>query len=212
MSLPKFLSLLNDRQLYFARQDKFLDLKEGKRSAPDLSLYDNAVPGISDIIEKDPFGCAFLNCWTMSDVDSFLMWSSYSTLDKGIAIKSTIEHLINSLDLNDERWIFISDVKYIDYYDEYTFDKAGGIANDLARYFCKRMNFEQEKELRLVYYDYKMKLDDDNKQYGIKFDVSLDTLINEIWIAPQADDWYVELIKNEMKIHNLNKPIIPSHI
>ena len=57
-----------------------------------------------------------------------------------------------------------------------------------------------------------MKLDDDNKQYGIKFDVSLDTLINEIWIAPQADDWYVELIKNEMKIHNLNKPIIPSHI
>ena len=72
--------------------------------------------------------------------------------------------------------------------------------------------FRTGKELRLVYYDYKMKLDDDNKQYGIKFDVSLDTLINEIWIAPQADDWYVELIKNEMKIHNLNKPIIPSHI
>lgn len=212
MSLDKFLSLLNDRQLYFARQDTFFDLKEGKRSVPDLAIYDEAVPGISSIIEEDPYGCAFINCWVMSDVDLYLMWSAYSSLDKGIAIKTSIGNLIDSLDSNDDRWVYISDVKYIDYFKEYTIDKSDGSANDLARFFCKRKYFQQENELRLVYYDYRMKLDDNNTPSGLKFSVSLDTLIDELWIAPQADVWYGNLIKEEIKTHGLVKPIRRSHI
>ncbi|MBO4464932.1 MAG: DUF2971 domain-containing protein [Prevotella sp.] len=212
MSLDKFLSLLNDRQLYFARQDTFFDLQEGKRSVPDLAMYDEAVPGISDIIENDPYGCAFINCWVMSDVDLYLMWSTYSSLDKGIAIKSTIGNLKDSLDPTDEREIYISDVHYIDYSNKGTFIKANGSANDLARYFCKRKYFQQEQELRLVYYNYKMRLDDNNTPSGLKFSVSLDTLIDEFWIAPQADVWYGNLIKEEIKTHGLVKPIRRSHI
>lgn len=212
MPLDIFLSLLNDRQLYFARQDKFFDLLEGKRSAQDLVLYNNAVPGISEIIEKDSFGCAFINCWIMSDVDSFLMWNTYSSLEKGIAIKSTIGNLIASLDSNDKRPIYISNVKYMDYSKEPTFNKAGGSANDLARYFCKRNYFQQENELRLVYYDYQMKLDESNKLCGMKFNVSLNTLIDEVYIAPRAESWYLKLIEEEMRLHNIFKPIKLSYI
>lgn len=212
MSLDKFLSLLNDKQLFFAREDMFPDIKEGKRSILDLALYNNAVSGISDIIEKDPFGCGFINCWVMSDVDLYLMWNTYSSLDKGIAIKSTIGNIIVSLDSNDERCVYISDVKYMDYSKDYTFDKAGGSANDFARYFCKRKYFEQENELRLVYYDYRMMLNDKQSPLGLKFSVSLDTLIDEIWIAPQANDWYENLIKEEIKKHGIAKPIKHSQI
>ena len=212
MSLDKFLSLLNDKQLYFARQDRFDDLKEGMRSKLDLSLYDEAVPGISKLIEEDKHGCGFINCWVMSDVEYFLMWNTYATLDKGIAIKSTVGNLIDSLDPNDDRVIRISDVKYIDYSRQSTFDKADGSANDFARYFCKRKYFQQEKELMLVYYDYEKRLDSDNTEIGLLFDVSLETLIDEIYIAPQADDWYLNLIEEEVKLHKINKHVTRSLI
>lgn len=210
MSLDKFLSLLNDKQLYFARQDMFDDSKEGIFSPADKACYDSYVPEISKRIEKEP-GCAFINCWVMADVDLYLMWNTYSSLKKGVAIKSSIGNLINSLDSNDERRIYISDVDYIDYTKEYTFDKTDGSANGLARYFCKRNYFQQEKELRAVYYDYTAKLDE-NTPKGLKFDVTLDTLIDEVWIAPKASYEYEKLIKEEARKHGIIKSIRRSQI
>lgn len=210
LSLEKFLSLLNDRQLFFTRHDFFFDSEEGKMSKKDKELYDEVVPGISVRMENDRYGCCYINCWVMSEVELYLMWSTYSSLDKGIAVKTTVGNLIDSLDANDDRDIYISSVGYIDYDNEYTFDKSGGSANNLARYFCKRKYFQQEKELRLVYYDYKAKIDDDIA--GLNFSVSLETLIDEIWIAPQANEWYEELINKELKLHGINKSIKRSQI
>lgn len=205
LSFEKFLSLLNDGQLYFARQDKFDDLHEAELSQKDCNLFDEAVSGMSKELRREKTGCGYINCWVMSDVELYLMWNTYASLDKGIAIKSTIGNLIDSLDPNDNRLVFISDVNYIDYNNDFTFDKAGGSANLLARYYCKRKYFQQEAELRLVYYDYEAKLDDDN--IGVKFQVSLETLIDEIWIAPQAKDWFEFLIKAELKLHKIDKSI-----
>lgn len=205
LSLEKFLSLLNDKQLYFTRQDLFLDSEEAKMSTKDKQLFDKVVPGISEVMENDKFGCGFINCWVISNVELYLMWNTYSSLDKGLAIKTTIGNLIDSLDPCDEREVFISDVNYIDYYHDYTFDKTDGIANCLARYFCKRKYFLQERELRLVYYDYKATIDGDN--VGQKFDVSINTLLDEVWIAPNAKGWYENLIKDEMQLHGINKPV-----
>lgn len=203
LSLDKFLSLLNDGQLYFARQDMFNDLHEAELSQKDCDLVDEVVPGSSKELEEE--GCGYINCWVMSDGELYLMWNTYASLDKGIAIKSTVGNLIDSLNPSDDRPVFISDVDYIDYNNDFTFNKADGSANLLARYYCKRKYFQQEKELRLVYYDYKAKFDDDN--IGVKFQVSLETLIDEIWIAPQAKGWYENLIKAELKLHKIDKSI-----
>ena len=212
MSLDKFLSLLNDKQLYFARHDKFNDLKEAMRSDLDLKLYDKYVEGISETIKNDPFGCGFINCWIIENFDLYLMWRSYSSLDKGIAIKSSIGNLIDSLDSKDKRSIFISDVEYMDYITGFTFDKYGGSENDLARFFCKRENFKQEKELRAVYYDYEMRLDSKKAPDGLKFKVSLNTLIDEIWIAPNATKEFEKNIKEIVRKHGITKPIRRSQI
>lgn len=209
-SLEKFLSLLNDSQLYFARQDKFYDTNEAELSNHDYVYFDNVISGISKELTKDKTGCGYFNCWVMSDVELFLMWNTYSSLDKGIAIRSTIGNIKESLAPNDKRPVFISDVKYIDYSKEYTFDKARGSANLLARYFCKSRYFQQESELRLVYYDYQANLKDDI--VGLKFDVFLDTLIDEIWVAPQATEWFKDLVRTELKLHNIDKPVKPSQI
>ena len=205
MSLSKFLSLINNEELYFARHDKFFDAQEGILSDPDKSFFDSKVPGISSRMKCENLGCTSINCWIMSDTEQYLMWTAYSSIDEGIAIKTTVGNLIDSLDLNDKRSIYISDVNYIDYKSQYTFDKTGGFANLLAPFFCKGKYFEQEKELRLIYNNYE--IDERNKIEGVQFKVSLDTLIDEIWIAPVARTWFEEIVKKELILHNIHKQV-----
>lgn len=205
MSLPKFLSLINNEELYFARHDKFFDAQEGILSDPDKSFFDSKVPGISSRMKCENLGCTFINCWIMSDTEQYLMWTAYSSIDEGIAIKTTIGKLIDSLDPNDKRSIYISDVNYIDYRSQYTFDKTRGIANLLAPFFCKGKYFEQEKELRLIYNNYE--IDERNKIEGVSFKVSLDTLIDEIWIAPVSGTWFEEIVNKELILHNIHKHV-----
>lgn len=205
LSLPKFLSLLNEEQLYFARQDRFFDMQEGTLSEPDKNFFNSRVPDITSRIEGDSIGCTFINCWVISDVELYLMWTAYSSIDEGIAIKTTVGNLIDSLDPNDKRDIYISDVDYIDYNTQYTFSKANGFANLLAPFFCKGKYFQQEKELRLLYSDYEIKYRDNI--LGLQFKVSLNTLIDEIWIAPKAKEWFHNIVKKELILHKLNKPL-----
>lgn len=205
MSLSKFLSLINNEELYFARHDKFFDAQEGILSDPDKSFFDSKVPGISSRMKCENLGCTYINCWIMSDTEQYLMWTAYSSIDEGIAIKTTVGNLIDSLDPNDKRSIYISDVNYIDYKSQYTFDKTGGFANLLAPFFCKGKYFEQEKELRLIYNNYE--IDERNKIEGVQFKVSLDTLIDEIWIAPVARTWFEEIVKKELILHNIHKQV-----
>lgn len=208
-SLAKFLSLLNDKQLFFQRSDRFFDSKEGKLSSMDKRLYEYYhVSNLIDRAESGGLGCCYVNCWVMSNVELYLMWSTYSSLCEGIAIKSTVGNLIKSLDPNEEKEVMISDVKYIDYESDYTFDKTGGMANAIAPYFCKRQYFSQEQELRLAHYDPNMRIH--HNVYNMKFDVSLESLIDEVWIAPDAENWYVDLVKKELSFHGIDKPVFQS--
>ena len=71
----------------------------------------------------------FINCWVISNVELYLMWNTYSSLDKGLAIKTTIGNLIDSLDPCDDREVFISDVNYIDYYHDYKSEYEKNVQN-----------------------------------------------------------------------------------
>ena len=202
MSLPKFLSLLNDRQLYFARQDKFLDLKEGKRSAPDLSLYDNAVPGISDIIEKDPFGCAFLNCWTMSEHESILMWKAYSNINNGVVIKTNANRLMASY--SGDASITIGKVKYIDE-ETQSAQPFGQELNWLNLVFSKLWFYSDEKELRLYF-------DDRVQRLQHKVPVDLNILIDEIRLSPKVDPNSRQIIYDTLSSEGIDLKVRQSDI
>ena len=201
LSFAKFMSLINERQLYFARKDKFFDSFEGTLSTPDIDFFERVNP---DLIRELP-GCAFINCWIISDIELYLMWSAYSSLDEGIAIKTNIGNIIKSLDPNDKREVYISDVKYLDYINDSTIDKTNGSANLLAPFFCKRKYFQQENELRLVYYDYQKSYNDNT--FGIRFDVDINALIDEVWVSPQANEWFTRIVQNELRLHKINKTI-----
>ncbi len=205
LTLPKFLSLLNCEQLYFSRYDKFFDAQEGVLTDLDKKFCDSITPRLSHKI-----GCVYINCWVISDVELYLMWLAYSSIDEGVAIKTTVGNLIDSLDSKDERDIFISNVDYIDYQNQYTFDKSKGFVVLLAPFFCKGKYFQQENELRLVHIDFDLSCED--SVFGKLFSVSLETLIDEIWISPKAEAWFANVIESEITLHNLHKPLKRSYI
>lgn len=210
LSLSKFLDLLNRSELYFARSDKFNDSMEGSMTNKDEQIFEQYAEGLSTQV-KNISGAAYINCWTKSDVELYLMWNTYSSLKEGISIKTTVKNLTESFDKNDDREICISDVQYIDYNKSWTFNKTNGVANLIAPHFSKREYFHQEQEIRLVYKDYRI-----NKESGPicqYFKVDLQKLISEVFVSPLSEDWFYELIKNEMILHGLeSKKISKSSI
>jgi hypothetical protein len=55
----------------------------------------------------------YLNCWHASEHESAAMWGLYQGDGRGVAVKSTFNRLINSL--QSERLIYAGMVRYIDY-------------------------------------------------------------------------------------------------
>lgn len=79
-TLPKFLSLLSSSSLYLCRHDKFDDSFEGAMTKMDKAFFESKASGITERMQGDSLGCTYSNCWTKSDVDEYVLWSSYASL------------------------------------------------------------------------------------------------------------------------------------
>ena len=209
-TLPKFLSLISSSSLYMCRQDKFDNSFEGVMTKKDEAFFESKSSGITKGMKGDSLGCTYSNCWTKSDVDEYVLWSSYSSLKDGIAIQSTVLRLITALDPSDERRVYVSNVQYIDYDSDYSFQLTGGIANMIAPLFSKRQYFEAEKELRAMYWDMDGRFH--NTPEGLLFKVDLKELIESVYVAPQSYPSYRELIEELLLKYGLQKEVKRSGI
>lgn len=203
-TLPKFLGLLDASALYFSRQDQFDDSAEGHLSQWDRKYLSQNEGSLADFLESDRVGCYFANCWTMSPSDEYVLWNTYASLVDGIAIKSSIGRLKNALPESDARSIYISGVNYYDDIKESTFKASGGIINRLALGFSKRSYFRAEKEVRLLFHDNDARLDDKSPR-GLLFSVELNTLIEEIYVAPNSYQWFEKAVSHLMELYGLEK-------
>ncbi len=94
----------------------------------------------------------FINSWHIQEHQSAAMWNLYARNSDGIAIESTYNKLISSIEDYDEFDINIGTVKYIDYQKN-----AIPVSHVLSPFLHKRKSFEHEKELRTLI---------DTTQYG----------------------------------------------
>jgi hypothetical protein len=80
----------------------------------------------------------------------------------------------------------IGEVNYIDYKKEYIpFD------NSFFPFLFKRKSFQYEREIRIISDLTKHQLTIDN---GLKIDVSINELIEKIYIHPKSENWYKNLV------------------
>tara|TARA_R110002049_G_scaffold1385_6_gene10885 strand:+ start:384 stop:887 length:504 start_codon:yes stop_codon:yes gene_type:complete len=155
-----------------------------------------------------------LNCWHINENQSDAMWKIFLDTKNGIAIKSTVGNIIESLRESEDN-INISKVYYRDFnkvtFQELMLEKKNkmSIGRSINQFNYKRTSFEHEKELRLFHVDlpipHVIKNGIPREPLTHKhIDIDISELINEIVIAPFADDWFKTMVESLTKKLNLN--------
>lgn len=199
MELWKFLDLIDSSKLYLRRVDLFDDKYEGRYFGDDpvsdeLSSFDEHRKNIS-----------FITCFTMDQMENYSMWKIYSDLNYGIALKTNIDRLIKSFEMEQEE-VFIGEVSYKDSTGLYPINFDG--AQVLKNYFIKRKYFDFEKEVRI--FTAKNQNKEDLK--GLSLNVDLEVLIEDIYISPFAKPSLKKFIEIILQSKGLNYTLKQSKI
>ena len=206
---PKFVHLLESSSLYFSRLDLLGDPFEGSVTTADLTALHDSWESMSEssgtpiglysqhhrLREFDPRHQVFVSCWHMSDVESVAMWRLYAGEMKGIALKSSIGKIRGHLPTEGR----LRRVKYIDYGIDKTLH--------LSPAYCKRKAFEYEQEVRAV-----IPRNITQVLAGFTLTVDLNSLIEEIRLAPDMPSWMVDLVQTLLARYNVNTRCLPSSL
>ncbi len=219
MSLTKFLSLLITKEIFLCRIDLFDDPFEAASTHKNKELRGHlykdfpskAQEGLAIILQNIK-RFTYASCWHMSEHESDAFWKTYGSTEGGIAIQTTYQSLIDSIDINDED-CYIGMITYI---NQNNFIPENNL---LERAMYKRIFFEHEKEVRIIKQDFdgvtiddKVYVQKENSKRSMNLPVNLETLIHKIYISPLAQPWFVEIIQDVNEKYNLNKQIMRSQM
>ncbi len=204
MSIDKFVRMLNDHALWFARPYTFPDKWDG-HYPPSYLKRMRAVYGNDAMLERDferrfkrrRYGF-YVNCWNQSEQECLAMWKLYGASPEGVAIRSTIDDAIYCLHPHAS-----GTVTYYDPKDGISHDNVFAPFDDIL---YKRKQFEYEREFRLWQCDDETlqrlgdrqpecdvsSLDDRGMNCGIE---DMNRLIHKLVVAPDADDEFVEKVR-----------------
>lgn len=214
MSLAKTMDLINGRRLFFSCIENLRsgDRNEGTVHADLVKGIDATFDGNSKIIENikarigeeewKELGSPSLgalvqleaedkrslhaSCWHAAEEESILMWNRYASGAESIAIQTTAGDLSESLiGLEKVRMGWVN-------YDPPSMAQEYGTASEC---FYKYPIFSGEKEVRLVAYSHEQS----DLGKGVPVKVDLGRLLRKIYVSPDADDWFVELVNGVLK-------------
>lgn len=122
------------------------------------------------------------------------MWNLYTNSGKqGIAIQTTFERLFFSIEsLPNKTMAKYGLINYIDYNEFNKDDNKEKTFLYVDAPWYKRKSFEHEKEFRILIKDISnISLTD----YYKEVKVDLRSLIETIYVSPQSEDWFLDLVK-----------------
>ena len=215
MDFTKFVDLLDKSALFFPRADKLGDPFEGLFPKSNVKLrpemYKGEIPQhvfkqLGEFL-KWIRKSTVINSWHLSEYESAAMWRLYLKSNEGIAIQSSYSRLRDSIK-GENNDVYIGKVKYIDYEKDWMPE-----SNLFYPFIYKRKSFEHEKELRALIQKIPRKKDGDvnfNKDSfsdGLYVVSDLDTLIDQIYVAPTCQDWLFELVKSITNKYGYKKKV-----
>ena len=202
LDLWKFLDIIDNRKLYMSRADTFEDKFEGRIPlSKEIKLKDDhPLKNIDSFSESSLKKSSYITCWCSEQNETYPMWKIYSDYRQGLAIKSTVGDLIDSISKNEKKQ-YIRKIKYVNPKENYFFK-----GNTYQLFFEKLDYFVFENEIRIItslpYKDNRALLE---LPQGTKIDTDPEIIINEIYLAPLADKNFKELI--ELKLREINLDI-----
>jgi hypothetical protein len=201
IDFSKFVDLLDSSCLFFPRLTILRDIDPYEGSFIPFSTHekkDDSSKKLLKQLDKALPNDTFVSCWYLSDVESAALWKLFPKSDEGIAIKSNIYNLSQSVK-SGEYTIYMGSVIYgHEKVAARKTNKPKSFSGDDA-VFTKRRCFEHEKELRMVMYVNDIKRPVLSNGNGIKIEVDLESMISEIVISPEAPLWMEDLVKRITK-------------
>lgn len=198
IDLPKFLSLIHTRELFFP-PFKFLD--DSYEGSMRWMLSESFIESFSKFTQDQYTYIrkySFVSCWHANDYESAAMWKLYLSNNQGIAIKTTVGKLTNSLSWDKYRpYIFQPKMGLVIYRNDRIVAEQGtdDWASDDLSLFCKRLSFEHEREYRVVFKTTEG-IREMIKEGGLSIPIDPETLIEEVYVAPTAPAWIKPLLQS----------------
>lgn len=216
MDVPKFLSLIEDKGLFFCRADLMTDSWEGATGPRNLEmrpeLYGEHYAVMGPQLQQARQSMrteVYLNCWHASNYESAAMWGLYQSSGQGVAVRTSWKALQECL--QGDYPIHGGAVRYVDYTSTFIPE-----ASVYAPFMHKRNSFAHENEARLVLWAIRDRgprgsftLENKEAQQetasppGYMIPVDLSVLASDIYVAPDAPTWYTDLIKKIVHRYNL---------
>ena len=196
MDLARYLSMLGNGVLHFARADQMLDRWEGAYGAANLlarpAMYGEHYEVMQahraqtrDVLRS----LVHMSCWHMSEVESAAMWDLYQREGRGVAVVTDWASLTESI--TSEREIYGARVRYIDY--DTTLIPEGNVFD---AFLCKRESYAHEKEVRLIAMTGVEGPEDEDGPRPllpegpvVPIGLDLHAMIKEVRVAPDAPGW-----------------------
>lgn len=151
-----------------------------------------------------------VNCWHINTHESAAMWKLYAKTNEAVCIQSTYKLLRGAL----PSLFRISKVRYVDFNSDWVPE-----SHPLAPFVFKRKSFEHEQELRALIDNEEADerlcnfLGLESAEYGLYKAVSVQNLIENIFVAPESPDWFLTLVKRACRTYNLKDiPVIRSSL
>ena len=205
MDFTKFVYMLEKESLFFPNVDSFRDPYEGSYSRGNFKMRsfvfsrskeeNKLQKQVEEIKELRPN--ININCWHINEFESAGMWKLYSQTNESICIQTTFGNLEKAL----PKKIKFGKVKYINYDKDWIPE-----SDNYYPFIYKRKSFEHERELRAVFDSSEKNFEKEfeKTENGYWVNLSLKTLIQKIYVSPEADDWFVELVEKVKNKYNLN--------
>lgn len=210
VDLPKLISLLSSKSLWFSRADFLGDSHEGSVGSATAVLREQqyrsvgfspgADPAVIESNLRDMPGLSraftrftYVNCWHMNEDESMGMWQIYGGGGSPVAVRSTYKRL--QVSLGGPEPTYLGQVRYVD--PDVDVVPWG---NTFSPFVHKRRAFSHERELRAVVTllpDSGGTLDLSTKSApGVAIPVKLSSLVESVVIGPDQPAWYEDVVRS----------------
>lgn len=199
MDLARYLSLLEDSALHFARADQMADMWEGSYGPRNHELRPVLYGEHYEMMQASaPSRRQFMrqrfhmNCWHLAEFESAAMWDIYQREGRGVAIRSTWGALTSSIIA--ERDVFGARVKYVDYHKTFIPER-----NAFDAFLYKRESFSHEREVRLLMMTGLGGPQSSNPPEPevpvLPVVVDLQKLVHDVFVAPNSPQWIGDVVE-----------------
>jgi hypothetical protein len=214
LDTSKFLSLISKKKFHLCRGDKFQDKFEGAftksiKNAIDEAYRNSNIEYDFEKFKKELREGVYINCWHQDIDDNMAMWELYGKSKCSVAITTTVEKLNDAiLEKKHPYYIAIKEVEYVKHWKNPNLD-----IKPYSNVFSYKNNaYKHEQEVRVIVDRLEENFEKNLDEKGMYLDINLNKLLRSIVLAPDAPDWYHELIINVTKKYDINAPIRQSKL